>query len=103
MYNRNNYTDLHIGKEKIIHYAAIKGWQNLPLVQKYRNIDIIRNKPDDFSLDIIIPHYNNVKGLQRTLDSIYIDEVNITVVDDCSTKVEGYEDLKKKFPKVNFL
>ena len=103
MYNRNNYTDLHIGKEKIIHYAAVKGWQNLPLIQKYRNIDITRNKSDDFSLDIIIPHYNNVKGLQRTLDSIYIDEVNITVIDDCSTKIEGYEDLKKQFPKVNFL
>lgn len=103
MYNRNNYTDLHIGKEKIIHYAAIKGWQNFPLVQKYKDIEIVRNKSDDFSLDIIIPHYNNVKGLQRTLESIYIDEVNITVVDDCSTKIDGYKDLKEKYPKVNFL
>jgi len=32
MYNRNNYTDLRLGKEKIIHYAAIKGWQKFPLV-----------------------------------------------------------------------
>ena len=31
MYNRNNYTNLDIGKEKIVHYAAIKGWQQLPL------------------------------------------------------------------------
>ena len=103
MYNRNNYTNLRIGKEKIIHYAAIKGWQNFPLVQKYRNIEIVRNKPDNFSLDIIIPHYNNVIGLQKTLESIYIDQVNITVVDDYSTKIEGYEELKQKFPKVNFL
>lgn len=103
MYNRNNYTDLHIGKEKIIHYAAIKGWQKFPLIEKYRNIEIKRNQPDDFSLDIIIPHYNNVKGLRDTLSSINHNLVTVTVVDDCSTKREGFEKLKEDFPSVNFL
>jgi len=32
MYNRNNYTGLQLGKEKIIHYAAVKDWQKLPLI-----------------------------------------------------------------------
>lgn len=103
MYNRNNYTNLRIGKEKIIHYAAIKGWQQFPLIQKYRDIEIIRNKPDDFSLDIIIPHYNNVNGLRDTLNSIEISVAQVTVVDDCSTKREGFEQLKADFPTVNFL
>lgn len=103
MYNRNNYTDLRLGKEKIIHYAAIKGWQEFPLVQKYRNITIERNKPDDFSLDIIIPHYNNISGLRTTLNSVNYGVATITVVDDCSTKTNGFEELKKDFPTVNFL
>ena len=103
MYNRNNYTNLRVGKEKIIHYAAIKGWQEFPLVKKYRDIKIVRNKPDDFSLDIIIPHYNNVKGLRDTLSSIELSAAKVTVIDDCSTKKDGYDELKKDFPTVNFL
>ena len=103
MYNRNNYTDLHIGKEKIIHYAAIKNWRELPLIQKYRDIKIERNQPDNFDLDIIIPHYNNVVGLRETLKSMDYGLATITVVDDCSTKIEGFEQLKKDFPRVNFL
>jgi lipopolysaccharide biosynthesis glycosyltransferase len=49
MYNRNNYTfemdgkQQIVGNEKIIHYAAVKGWQHLPLIEKYRNIDIERD------------------------------------------------------------
>ena len=107
MYNRNNYTNLEIGKEKIIHYAAVKGWQNLPLIQKYRDIciDGIRNIVDSFALDIIIPHYNNVKGLYDTLNSIdfRIPSIRVTVVDDCSTQREGFGELKKNFPAVQFL
>ena len=103
MYNRNNYTNLHIGKEKIVHYAAIKGWQQLPLIEKYRNIEIHRNQPDDFSLDIIIPHYNNINGLRNTLSSIDFSAAKVTVVDDCSTKTDGFEQLKKDFSMVNFL
>lgn len=103
MYNRNNYTDLHIGKEKIIHYAAVKKWQELPLIQKYRDIKVERNKPDNFDLDIIIPHYNNIVGLRETLKSMDYGLATITVVDDCSTKLDGFEQLKKDFPRVNFL
>ena len=103
MYNRNNYTGLQLGKEKIIHYAAVKDWQKLPLIQKYRDIEIKRNVPDNFALDIIIPYYNNVNGLRETLNSVNYNMATITVVDDCSTKREGYEELKKDFPTVNFL
>ena len=103
MYNRNNYTGLQLGKEKIIHYAAVKDWQKLPLIQKYRKIEIKRNQPDDFSLDIIIPYYNNVDGLRDTLNSVNYELATITVIDDCSTKRDGYEELKKDFPNVNFL
>ena len=103
MYNRNNYTNLKKGKEKIIHYAAVKGWQEFPLVQKYRNIEIKRNQPDNFSLDIIIPHYNNIEGLRNTLHSINHDIVTVTVVDDCSTEKEKLDELKKVFPKVHFI
>lgn len=103
MYNRNNYTDLKLGKEKIIHYAAVKGWQQLPLVEKYRQITIKRNQSDDFSLDIIIPYYNNIEGLRDTLNSINYGLATITVIDDCSTKRDGYEELQKEFPNVTFL
>ena len=103
MYNRNNYTGLQLGKEKIIHYAAVKDWQKLPLIQKYRDIKIKRNMPDNFALDIIIPYYNNVNGLRETLNSVNYNMATITVVDDCSTKRDGYEELKKDFPTVNFL
>jgi hypothetical protein len=61
MYNKNNYTcGKSIGKEKIVHYAAVKKWQELPLVKKYRNIIIERNVRDNYDLDVIIPHYNNM-------------------------------------------
>ena len=97
-----------MGKEKILHYAAIKGWQEFPLVQKYRDIHIhsgIRNSADCFALDIIIPHYNNIKGLKDTLNSIdfHITPICVTVIDDCSTERDGFEDLKKDFPMVRFL
>ena len=36
-------------------------------------------------IDLIIPHYNNRKGLARTLDSINYHIFKVTVVDDCST------------------
>jgi len=109
MYNRNNYTFTmngkiqEVGREKIVHYAAIKNWQQFPLVKKYRDCDIIRNINDNFNLDIIIPHYNNASGLRATLESIIPDMITVTVVDDCSTEQEEYEKVKKDFPWVNFL
>ena len=109
MYNRNNYTFKvnhkiqEVGKEKIVHYAAVKGWQKLPLIAKYRDIEIKRNVPDSFGLDVIIPHYNNAEGLRLTLSSLDTDVATITVVDDYSTKREEYEQVKKEFPNVNFV
>lgn len=110
MYNRNNYTinmiDKHIqdvGREKIVHYAAVKGWQQLPIFKKYRECEIVRNVPTNHGLDIIIPHYNNVSGLRNTLLSCYDCGARITVIDDCSTKRDGYEELKEEFPDVQYL
>ena len=54
-------------------------------------------------ISIIIPHYNNIKGLRDTLNSIELSVVTVTVVDDCSTKREGVEELKRDFPTVQFL
>lgn len=103
MYNKNNYTNQNLSKEKIIHYAAIKNWQEFPLVKKYKNIEIKRNIQDNFDLDIIIPHYNDIKGLYNTLKSVDYGLAKITVIDDCSTELNGYDNLKKEFPSVNFL
>ena len=103
MYNKNNYTNPIVGKEKIIHYAATKGWQDFPLIDKYRNIEIIRNQPDKLDLDIIIPYYNDIEGLRRTLESMNYGLANIIVVDDCSTQRDGYIELKQDFPLVKFL
>lgn len=103
MYNKNNYTNPAIGKEKIIHYAATKGWQEFPLIKKHRDIEVVRNKPDVFDLDIIIPYYNDIEGLRNTLKSVDYGLANIIVIDDCSTEREGYEELKAEFPSVRFL
>lgn len=108
MYNRNNYTFKvnnkiqEVGKEKIVHYAAVKGWQKLPLIEKYRNAIIERNVSDSYGLDVIIPHYNNADGLRKTLSTLNGNVANIVVVDDCSTKVEEYERVKAEFPNVHF-
>lgn len=109
MYNRNNYTfemdgkQQIVGNEKIIHYAAIKDWRKFPLVEKYRNCKIIKEPYQQHSLDIIIPHYNNIEGLRKTIESVYNDRITITVVDDCSTKLDGYAQLQNQFPKVQYL
>ena len=103
MYNRNNYTSLDIGKEKIIHFSAVKGWQGFPIVEKYRNLEVMRNQTNSYGLDIIIPHYNNVAGLRATIESIYDAGASITVIDDCSTKYEGYEELMAAYPHVSYL
>lgn len=51
-------------------------------------------------LDLIIPVYNNKKGLYRTLFSIGTDldkKIKVTIIDDCST--ENYEDVENFFQK----
>ena len=102
-YNISNYTDvLHATQRKIIHYARIKGWEKLPLIKKYKEGYI--SSYQNFGLDIIIPAYNNVKGLEETLTSVtfpQLDWITISVIDDHSTV--SYDRLKQKFPNVKFL
>lgn len=102
-YNINSYT-YRYNRKKILHFAAIKDWQKLPIVKKYRNAEIIRNQKENYKLDIIIPYYNNPEGLELTLKSIVypdLTNITITVVDDCSDI--DYEDIKENYPTVNFL
>ena len=53
-------------------------------------------------LDIIIPAYNDIEGLERTLKSIFFPElsnwIKITVIDDYST--DDYTPIKEKFPEI---
>ncbi len=108
-YNINNWADLDKVDERIIqHFAATKGWQNLPLVKKYRDIPfekIIRNQNDEIKIDIIIPAYNDIEGLRRTLKSVYpasqFSFFTVTVVNDAST--EDYSEVEKEYPKVKFV
>lgn len=55
-------------------------------------------------LDIIIPAYNDIEGLRRTLASVVYPEfsewITITVVDDNSR--EDYFELTKEYPSVQF-
>lgn len=106
-YNANFYTieDANTSSTKIQHFAYTPKWQYLPIVEKYRNIEINKIK-HKYDLDIIIPHYNNIEGLRTTLKSIYypniiLSRVHITVVDDCSSV--DLNPIKKEFPKVNFI
>ena len=101
--NVNNYVKRNPPHRKILHFAAIKNWNNFPIVNKYRNMEIQRNMPDNKGLDIIIPFYNNITGLELTLNSVVFDlpNINVTVVDDCSDV--DYSDIKELFPTVQFL
>jgi len=52
------------------------------------NNKIIYNQSDKIDLDIIIPSYNDEKGLIRTLKSVYYPEyewLHIVVIDDASS------------------
>ena len=49
-------------------------------------------------LDVIIPTYNNKQGLYSTLFSIGVTpEVAVTIIDDCSTEVDTYDDIIECF------
>lgn len=103
-YNVSEYSYPDYKHIKVLHYAAIKNWSEFPLVAYYKDIDIVRNKLTDITLDIIIPYYNNVKGLDKTLKSVVYPDIanlHITVVDDCST--ESYNKIMDRYPTVNFL
>ena len=105
-YNVNDYTDYKKARfRKIIHYAGIKDWFHFPIVQKYFNLpvyDLVYDERIYPDLDIIIPSYNNLKGLQRTLRSLYYEElledIHIYVIDDASDI--DYEPILKEFPRI---
>lgn len=58
---------------------------------------------DSAKLSIIIPHYNYPDGLKRLLCSIpYNNEIQVIVVDDCSTENIGMlEQVKQEFAGLN--
>lgn len=60
----------------------------------------------EFNFSIIIPHYNNVKGLRRLLYSIYENNFigEILVIDDRSSDVDEnqFNSLKNEFKEVKF-
>jgi len=50
---------------------------------------------------LLIPHYNNLKGLEKTLSSISNEEpLDIIIVDDGSDKKPNLKALEKKFPSL---
>ena len=103
-YNVNSYSKQIYNHKIIEHFAAVKNWQYYPIVEKYRHVQIQRNVLDMKGLDIIVPFYNNVVGLDKTLSSVVFNDlpdIQVTVVDDCSS-VE-YDDIKNAYPTVNFL
>lgn len=106
-YNVHNWADLEkVKHKKIIHFAAVKNWENLPLIHYYDKItNIKRNQQPEYKLDIIIPSYNNVRGLEQTLRSVYYKEhenwINITVINDNS--VEDYTNIKKIYKNITFI
>ena len=78
-YNYNDSTDYkHAHSRKISHFAGVHEWQKYLIFNKYKNIPndkLEYNKKDKIGLDIIIPSYNDEKGLIRTLKSIYYPEL----------------------------
>lgn len=108
-YNVNGSVDFESAKmRKIIHYAANKNWTKSPIVKMYGNIpfnELLRDQHRKTDLDIIIPSYNNLEGLKRTLTSLYypelLDWMHITVVDDgCNL---NYNDIINEFPCINLI
>ena len=95
--------------EKITHFAGIYQLEKFPNFNYYKKLPIEliqKNKPDNITLDIIIPTYKNKLGLRKTLDSIYkkdfknYDQINTIVVDDCSNL--DYTDIINEYPLIHF-
>ena len=106
-YNVNQYTHKRrlATHTKITHFAANPKWREVPIVNKYRNIEIQRNIPDSSDIDFIIPHYNNVDGLRNTINSTCyksFPNLHVIVVDDCSTNCDITK-LEKEYPGVRFI
>lgn len=107
-YNVNNSTDFkNIKSKKITHYAGVHEWQKYPYFKYYFSIPnnmLIYNQKDKIDLDIIIPSYNDEKGLIKTLSSIYYPDlkwIHITVIDDCSTI--DYTPIIQQFPNISLI
>lgn len=110
-YNISNWCDIQNAKHrKIQHFAAVKNWNKLPMVTEYANslwYHLVDNE-NSFGLDIIIPAYNDPEGLRRTLKSLYFsdefEDIQITVVDDCSSIGTQYLDkITDEFPDINVI
>lgn len=107
-YNYNDSTDFkNATSRKISHFAGVHEWQKYPIFKKYRDIPndkLVYNQLDKEGLDIIIPSYNDKKGLIRTLNSVYYPELewlHIIVIDDASSV--DYEDILKHFPLIKLI
>ncbi len=54
------------------------------------------------SVILLIPHYNNIEGLQKSLGSINETEaIDVLVVDDGSNEVPDLSELKQNFTNIN--
>ena len=104
-YNFNDSTDYqNAHSKKISHFAGVHEWQKYPIFKKYQDITITYNQPDKIGLDIIVPSYNDEKGLIRTLKTIYYPEfswINIVVIDDASNV--KYDNILNIFPNINLI
>lgn len=90
---------------KIQHFAANPKWRTFKIVKYYRKSHVQRNIPDEYDLDFVIPHYNNIEGLRETIKSTHyrsFSNLHVIVVDDCSTNCD-VNVLKKEFPGVTFM
>ena len=106
-YNVNQFTNNTriVIDTKVAHFAANPKWRTLPIIEKYRNIEVQRNIQESADLDFIIPHYNNINGLRDTINSTFyknFPNLHIIVVDDCSTNCD-IERLKREYPQVQFI
>ena len=106
-YNVTQYTrdKPNTTNTKIQHFAANPKWRTFNIIDYYRNMPIQRNLQDNYDLDFIIPHYNNIEGLRNTLKSTHyrsFPNLHMIVVDDCSTNCD-INTLKKEFPGVSFI
>jgi glycosyltransferase involved in cell wall biosynthesis len=54
------------------------------------------------NIAVLIPHYNNIEGLKKSLKSISpIEPVDVIIVDDGSREKPKEEELKKEFKQIN--
>ena len=105
-YNMNDSTDFESARSrKISHFAGVQNWQRYPIFKKYFEAPVQFNLPDASGLDIIIPSYNDEKGLIRTLKSIYYHEmlswIHIIVIDDASNV--DYTKIVQDFPMIQLI